>query len=177
MGLSIVKGMVELHGGKVSAESSGIGQGASFTIHLPLSCEVALHESEDQKENKPETVKPLHILLIEDNPDLSELTCELLEILGHQSFAALDGESGVIMASEFHPDVILCDIGLPGISGYEVAELIRANQYLNDVPLIALSGYAQKRDIEKSLESGFQCHLAKPVQLERLKQALHNVVH
>jgi CheY-like chemotaxis protein len=114
----------------------------------------------------------MRILIIEDNPDLLEILCDLLEALGHDAISAEDGSVGIRKAKEMKPDVILCDIGLPGINGYEVAEQIRSDEELKNTFMIALSGYAQQRDIERAKEAGFRRHLAKPVQLDILKLAL-----
>ena len=171
LGLAIVKGMTELHGGSVDAASDGPGKGSKFTVRLPLS------ESKVSSENqivqiKNSNINSLRILIIEDNPDLLEILCELLEALGHEAISAEDGPVGIRKAKEMKPDVILCDIGLPGINGYEVAEKIHDDDELKDTFMIALSGYAQQRDIERSKEAGFRRHLAKPVQLDILKMAL-----
>ncbi len=172
LGLAIVKGIVELHDGTVSVESEGFSKGSTFTIRLPLSCEIDDYVEPCDNISKEEINSSLKILVIEDNPDLSEIICELLEFLNHKTICAFSGETGVEIARELHPDVILCDIGLPGISGYEVAKRVCCYQDLKDVYMIAISGYAQQEDIEKSGKAGFRCHLAKPVQLDLLKKSL-----
>lgn len=171
LGLAIVKGMTELHGGSVDAASDGPGRGSKFTVRLPLSENIVPHENQTPQV-KNRTLDSLRILIIEDNPDLLEILCDLLEALGHDAISAEDGPVGIRKAKEMKPDVILCDIGLPGISGYEVAEKIRSDEELKNTFMIALSGYAQQRDIERSKEAGFRRHLAKPVQLDILKMAL-----
>jgi CheY-like chemotaxis protein len=171
LGLAIVKGITELHGGSIDAASDGPGKGSKFSIRLPLSENIISCENQISK-IKNRTGDSLRILIIEDNPDLLEILCDLLEALGHDAISAEDGPVGIKKAKEMKPDVILCDIGLPGISGYEVAEKIRGDEELKDTFMIALSGYAQQRDIERSKEAGFRRHLAKPVQLDVLKMAL-----
>ena len=172
LGLAVVRGMVELHDGIVTVESDGLFKGSTFTIHLPLSCEIDDYINPCDIVSKEDIKKPLRILVIEDNPDLSEIICELLEVMDHEVICAFNGETGIVKAKEFHPDVILCDIGLPGISGYEVAERVGCDQDLKNIYMIALSGYAQQQDIEKSSQAGFRCHIAKPVQFDMLKRSL-----
>jgi len=174
LGLAIVKGMVELHGGRVEAFSEGIGKGAKFTIWLPLpEKHIGLDEGCEKMDAK--AIKSLKILIIDDNRDLAEIICELIGFLGYETESAHNGADGIAKARELQPDVIICDIGLPGISGYEVAKLIRKDADLQDTFLIALSGYAQPEDIEKSKEAGFDRHLAKPVSLETLQMFLNEV--
>jgi CheY-like chemotaxis protein len=111
-------------------------------------------------------------MIIDDNKDLNEVICELIGFLGCVTKSAQNGSDGIAKVREFRPDVILCDIGLPDMSGYEVAELLRKDTRHQDTLLIALSGYAQTEDIEKSKAAGFDKHLAKPVSLETLQMAL-----
>jgi len=174
LGLAIVKGIVELHGGRVEAFSEGLGKGTKFTIRLPLpEKNIALDEGCEKMDAKAR--KSLKILIIDDNRDLAEIICELIGFLGYETESAHNGTDGIAKARELQPDVIICDIGLPGISGYEVAKLIRKDADLQDTFLIALSGYAQPEDIEKSKEAGFDRHLAKPVSLETLQMFLNEV--
>lgn len=177
LGLAIVKGMVELHGGSVRVYSEGIGKGTQFVIRLPL------RKDEDRKEGEAKTEaaekKPyyLRILIIEDIPDLADIMSELLFHLGHEVIIALNGPDGIKKAGSYHPDVLISDIGLPEMSGYEVAEVIRNDEKLENIYLIALSGYAQPEDLDRSRKSGFRKHLAKPVSLENLKSALDEAYH
>lgn len=172
LGLCVVKGIVELHGGSVSAKSEGLGKGAEFEIRLPLVDKKKITDNINQKE---EGGLSLRILMIEDNANLNKIMCDLLQLLGHEVRSALDGEEGLAKAKEFKPDVVLCDIGLPGINGYQVARYIRQDKELQDSFLIALSGYAEAKDIEDSKAAGFDKHLAKPVELETLEQILSAV--
>jgi CheY-like chemotaxis protein len=124
-------------------------------------------------ETPEEPSHPLRILIIEDIPDLADIMSELLFHLGHEVIVALNGPDGIKKANSYHPDVLISDIGLPEMNGYEVAEALRNNEKLSDIYLIALSGYAQPEDIERSRKTGFRNHLAKPVSLENLKAALY----
>ncbi len=171
LGLAIVKGMVELHGGNVMASSEGLGKGAEFTIRLPLNIDDETNQVKELQKDKKISCKR-RILVIDDIPDVAEILCSLLLYLGHEVTTAANGVKGISKAKEFKPDVILCDIGLPGMNGYEVARNIRRDYKMKDIILIALSGYAQPEDLERSKEAGFNCHLAKPVDLDKLEQIL-----
>lgn len=114
----------------------------------------------------------LKVLLIEDNPDLLEILGDLVTLLGHAVATATSGHEGLVQALRFQPDVITCDIGLPDISGYEVARMVRQNPVLKDTLLIAMSGYAQPDDLERSRSAGFNRHLAKPVSIDLLSEAI-----
>jgi PAS domain S-box-containing protein len=159
LGLALVKSLVEMHGGDVSARSDGAGRGACFTIRLPLDEPVA------QAPRKPPE-KPNHgrkVLVIEDNKDAAETLATVLGLLGHEVTVAFDGEAGLAKAREFHPEVILCDLGLPGaLDGYAVARALRQDPGLAAAYRVALSGYAQPEDQRKSREAGFAVHMAKP---------------
>lgn len=169
LGLSIVRGIAELHGGSVSASSEGPEKGAVFTFRLPLS------KAEPGQPRTAVTMEPrrgLRVLVIEDSGDQAELYCTMIRMLGHIPAVARDGAQGLKKAKEIKPDVILCDIGLPEKSGYEVARAIREEEGLKDVLLIALTGYAGGRDIRQAEESGFDRHLAKPLQGKELQKIL-----
>lgn len=171
LGLAIVKGMVDIHGGKVSAKSEGLGKGAQFIIQLPLEVNQKPQKSFKQEKGWKKSDKR-RILVIDDIPDVAEILCSLLRYLGYEVVSAPNGIKGLARAKEFQPDVIFCDIGLPGMNGYEVARNLRSDEQLKDVYLIALSGYAQPEDIERSKEAGFNRHVAKPVDLAKLEQIL-----
>lgn len=174
LGLAIVKGMVELHGGSVKVFSEGIGKGTKFTIRLPLINKIV--EKRDNFLVKEKTSsKTLNVLMIDDNKDLTEIMCELINFLGHKAESALNGNDGILKAKELHPDVIICDIGLPVMNGYEVAKSIRKENDLKNIYLIALSGYAQQEDVERSRKAGFNMHLAKPLSMETLKSTLDEI--
>ncbi len=171
LGLAIVKGMVELHGGNVTVYSEGLGYGTQFTIRLPIK---SIDEGHKSKVNRVSACS-LRILVIDDIPDIVEILCSLLGYLGHETITALSGPEGIEKAKESRPEVVICDIGLPGMNGYEVAQSILSDKELKDTFLIALSGYAQPNDLERSREAGFKKHLAKPVNLDTLEQTLADV--
>ena len=169
LGLAIVDGLVRLHGGAVRAASDGKGKGSEFSVRLPLSNS----EPKNQRTRAvPRMDGPLRILIIEDNADVRSMLKTLLEFAGHQVEIAGDGLRGVEMISTQHPNVALVDIGLPGLNGYELARKIRADKDCLDVFLVALTGYSQPSDRQRALSSGFHAHLAKPVDLEQLRQIL-----
>jgi len=122
-----------------------------------------------------ESDRELHILIIDDNKDFANILCTLFEFLGHTAATADNGIEGLEKAKQIKPDVIFCDIGLPGMNGYEVAESIRKDDALKEVPLIALTGYAGEREIEMARESGFTLHVAKPVDLSTLQEILAQI--
>jgi len=174
LGLAIVRGMVELHGGKVKAFSEGIGKGATFTISLPLP-EGQMPEQERRDRTDDTPAKSLTVVMIEDNKDLAEAMCELIGLLDHKAAVAHDGATGIALAMEVRPDVIMCDIGLPGMSGHEVAKKIREDSRLRDTFLIAVSGYTQPEDIARAERAGFDRYLSKPVDLATLDRVLREV--
>jgi signal transduction histidine kinase/CheY-like chemotaxis protein len=170
LGLALVKGFVELHGGSVSAYSAGVGRGSEFLVKLPLAPMVAASDSGPPRQSKPPP--SCLILIIEDNIDAGDALAQMLEFSGHRTHVARDGHAGIALARELKPDVILCDVGLPDMDGYEVARLLRADQALSRTRLVALTGYAQPEDKQRVAQAGFDAHLAKPATLEDLSAIL-----
>jgi two-component system CheB/CheR fusion protein len=166
LGLALVKALVELHGGTVAAASGGANEGTEVTLRLPLVAAPA--RTEDVA--PPPAVSPRRVLVIEDNVDSADTLRSLLEIAGHEVRVSHDGPSGIEMARAFRPDVVLCDIGLPGMNGYDVAQTLRADEAVAPAVLVALSGYALRQDRERSAEAGFEYHLAKPPSLRELQK-------
>ncbi len=171
LGLSLVKGLVELHGGTVMASSAGEGRGAEFVVELPLSEERPALTAPPA----PPPARGRRVLLVDDNADAAESLGALLELAGHRVALAHRGEEGLIHAQREPPDAVLCDIGLPDIDGYEVARRFRANPALRNVVLVALSGYALDDDLRRAEEAGFDAHVAKPATLERLLEIIGGV--
>ncbi len=169
LGLALVRGFVELHGGTVEAFSRGLGQGSEFTIRLPL-----LHEATAAEPDVPGPMKTagLRVLVIEDNVDAADMLRMALELGGHEVEVAFAGPDGIDKARAFLPDVVLCDIGLPGMNGYDVARAFRLEPALRSVYLVALTGYALPEDLAKALAAGFDRHIAKPPSLEELDELL-----
>jgi PAS domain S-box-containing protein len=159
LGLTLSRRLVELHGGTIQAFSEGPNRGAQFVVRLPVDVADAVVPSLPSR--SPAVVR--NILIIEDNDDARESLRLLLESLGHQVVDAGDGRHGVALALQARPDVVLVDLGLPGIDGYEVARAIRASGLGKRVRLVAVTGYGQKEDRRRSTEAGFDAHLVKPV--------------
>jgi CheY-like chemotaxis protein len=170
LGLALVKGLVEMHGGSVRAASGGLGQGSSFTISLPL--EVAAGRITASPPRVGGAAAPHRVLVIEDNEDAADTLREVLELDEHVVEVAYSGREGIEKARAFHPDVVVCDIGLPEMDGYQVARAMRADAELGRIGLIAVSGYAQPEDVAMAKEAGFDVHLAKPPSLEALARAI-----
>ena len=169
IGLTLVRRLVELQGGNVEAKSQGLNKGSEFIVRLPIisEVEVALPVTQPVEPQKASLMK--RILVIEDNADASMTTKMLLELQGHTVQTAVDGLSGIKAAQTFKPEVILLDIGLPGMDGYEVARRLRKLPETEKALLIALSGYGQAEDRRKSKEAGCDHHLVKPADAAKLR--------
>jgi PAS domain S-box-containing protein len=166
LGLALVKGLVDLHGGEVRASSEGLGKGAAFTVLLPLAPAVASSAGGTAGDAASATRR--RVLVIEDDADVADGLKAALEVDEHQVVVARSGAEALERARGYHPDVVLCDIGLPGMNGYEVARAFRADDTLRSTLLVALSGYAQADDIDRSLTAGFDVHIAKPPTIDKL---------
>jgi CheY-like chemotaxis protein len=163
LGLALVKGLVELHGGTVAARSEGHGRGSEFTLQLPA-FRTAAEAAPPPAAPEPGAPRPRRILIVEDLVDAALTMQLLLQMLGHSAAVAHDGRGGLDQAERFAPEIILCDIGLPGdLDGYEVARRIRATPALRGVHLVALTGFGTPEDKERALRAGFDAHLTKPV--------------
>jgi PAS domain S-box-containing protein len=169
LGLALVKGLVELHGGSVSALSEGVNRGSEFIVSLPLAVDPELPRGERPPHR---AARARCVLVIEDYLDSGQTLADVLALHGHRVHVATDGRSGIAKAREVKPDVVLCDIGLPDVDGYEVARLLRADDALRSTYLVALSGYAQPEDRQRALDAGFDAHLGKPAPLEQLHEML-----
>jgi signal transduction histidine kinase/ActR/RegA family two-component response regulator len=170
LGLTLVKRLAEMHGGKVTAHSDGLGKGACFTVRLPAIAP-AVHEP------APQRPVPLHgqsrrILVVEDNEDGRAMLEAMLTLEGHHVHAVANGLAAVAAAGNWKPDVVLLDIGLPDIDGYEVARRLRAMGLDSRLKLVAVSGYGQPDDERRAYEAGFDMHLTKPVQPDFLRDVL-----
>ena len=167
LGLALVRDLAELHGGSAAASSPGPHQGSEFTIRLPTADAPDGHP--EPAELSHEGSKAVSIVLIEDHEDAAESLSMYLELKGHTVHVAHDGAAGVELACRVGPDVILCDLGLPGaMDGIAVAKAVRARPQLERAELIALTGYGQAKDRERTAQAGFDRHLLKPVDLDRL---------
>ena len=169
VGLTLVKSLVEMHGGTVAAISAGEGLGAEFVVRLPMTLEVA---EEPPRRREVRLAHGARVVLIEDNADSREALSDLLELRGFDCHAECDGAAGLALIERIGPDVAIVDLGLPTLDGFEIARRVRANAALADIYLIALTGYGQAADREAALRAGFDEHLVKPVDSTELMQLL-----
>jgi signal transduction histidine kinase/CheY-like chemotaxis protein len=171
IGLTLVRSLIELHGGSIQAASPGLGQGSVFTVRLPLRAAAQSSAPRDEEADLAAASVSHSVLLVEDNDDSRELLQSFLAGVGHRVTAVADGLSGVERAVTSRPDVLIVDIGLPGLDGYGVARKVR--EVLGDGAfLIALTGYGQPEDRRLALEAGFDLHFTKPVDLQGMKRLL-----
>jgi signal transduction histidine kinase/ActR/RegA family two-component response regulator len=173
IGLTLVQRLVALHGGTIEAASEGPGRGSVFTVRLP--CVVSPTDESMPPSISPMTVTPRRIVLIEDNRDVRNGLRTVLELSGHEVHDAEDGPTGIAMALRLQPDVVLVDIGLPGLDGYHVAREIRSAAKGHSMLLVAITGYGRPEDRRRGEEAGFDSYLVKPVDAQRLAEVFSKV--
>jgi CheY-like chemotaxis protein len=176
VGLTLVRSLVHMHGGAVEVASEGLGRGSEFIVRLPAA---------DPRSPPPSAVKgrdgetrdgvAVKVLVVDDNRDQAQSLTKLLTLLGHEVRLAFDGEQALREAAAFLPDVALVDIGLPGMSGHDVARAIRKDGRLRNTVLVAQTGWGQEHDRQRSREAGFDHHLVKPAELSELREILATV--
>lgn len=171
IGLSLCRQLVELHGGSIDAHSRGRGQGASFTVRLPLFVDEMPLPISKSPVSSPRAVRGRRILIVDDNRDTVHSFARLLKLRGHEIATAYDGLAALECAQSFKPDICLLDIGLPGLDGYELVRRLRMEGFA-ETPMIAISGYAQQGDRERAREAGFDRHFSKPINFEALAALL-----
>ncbi len=176
IGLPLAKRLVEMHGGTLEAKSSGPGQGSEFIVRLPsptgLNKESPVMQAHD-KEASPATCR---ILVVDDNQDAANALNMLLKVLGNETRTAFDGAQALKEAEAFQPDVVLLDLHMPGLNGYETARQLREQPWGRGMVLIALTGYGQDEDKRRTQAAGFDHHLVKPVEMEALQKLLPDMV-
>jgi len=170
IGLSLVQKLVELHGGTVEAHSVGLGQGSEFIVRLPALSPAS--ESIAPIETAKQPAQTSRVLVVDDNVDAADMLVMMLQMFGHEVQAAYSGQTALETAVEYQPDFVLLDIGLPDMNGYEVARRLRQQPQTKDVRLIAMTGYGQDSDRQRSQEAGFDHHLVKPVDPQKLQDLL-----
>jgi PAS domain S-box-containing protein len=175
IGLTLVRTLVEMHGGTVEAKSAGLGQGTEFVIRLPIRENDRVRGAAEAQERRPRSAvatptTPRRIVIVEDNADSSETLMVLLTELGHDVRTANNAETAVEVARRFHPELMLVDIGLPGVNGHELARRLRRTPGLESVVLVAVTGYGRAEDRRASLEAGFDEHWVKPIDLAALSR-------
>jgi len=172
IGLSLVSHLIELHGGRLSAQSPGIGMGSTFTVELPLLRVSAGAAGLDHSEASKQGGSGMRVLLVDDNVDAMEMMGFLLAEMGYETCTTSDAAEIEGLALRHKPQVIVLDIGLPGIDGYEVARRIKKNSALSNIRLVAHTGYGSPEDRRRAMEAGFDAHLVKPAELPDLEKAL-----
>ena len=175
VGLALVERLVKLHGGAVTAHSDGPGKGSEFTVRLPL-----VKRTRQQKPPEPSGIRETatthcKVLVVDDNEDSADSLATLLRMLGHDARVAYDGATAVQTAREFVPEIAILDIGLPKMSGYDLATLLREEPWASELVLVALTGWGQDEYRRRSAQAGFDHHLTKPVEIDVLQQILSDV--
>src|SRR6185437_3755960 len=173
VGLTLVRRLVELHGGSVCAFSNGLNQGSEFVVRLPLSFQPEpVNGSAVQKNGRAAPPPSRRVLVVDDNVDGAESLAKILTMTGHEVRVAHDGRAALAAAEDGWPQVVFLDIGLPGMDGFEVGRRLRKQPALEQVLLVALTGYARDDDRQQTAEAGFDHHLVKPVDPDELLQLL-----
>jgi CheY-like chemotaxis protein len=172
IGLTLVQKLAEMHGGSVQARSQGPGTGSEFIVRLPAAVPPAADNLDGPDRPRPVRPAALRILVVDDNRDTAEGLARYLKLFGHDTRIAFDGPSAIERAREWHPHFVLLDIGLPGMDGYEVAARLRRLDGMQDLNIIAVSGYGQDEDRRRSREAGCDGHLVKPVHPDTLLKIL-----
>jgi signal transduction histidine kinase/ActR/RegA family two-component response regulator len=172
IGLSLVKGLVELHGGSIEARSGGPGRGSEFVVRLPVPSVAPEREPGRPCEDEPVAVPKRRVLIVDDNEDSADSLAMLLKIMGHEVRTAYDGEQAVEAAAALRPDVALLDIGMPRLNGYDACRRIREQPGGQEVFLIAVTGWGQEEDRRRTEEAGFDHHVVKPVDTAALMRLL-----
>ncbi len=174
IGLALVRQLVGMHGGTIRAESAGLGKGSAFTVWLPLSDQkpgdILLEEHDDAV-----TGRPLEFLVVDDNIPSAQTTGVMLEMMGHKVTTTHDGVSAVDMAQKLHPDVVMLDIGLPGLNGYEVCRKLKATPGFENTVFIAQTGWGQESDKKQAFDAGFNHHVVKPISFQEFSGLLRNI--
>lgn len=171
IGLSLVRGLVEMHGGTVQAHSAGRGRGSEFVVRLPL----VEREAAPAASSEPSSEAPrLRVLVADDNPDAAQTLAVLLEVMGHEVRVAADGQEAVELAASFQPAAVLLDIGMPRMDGYAAARRIR--ERLPGTLLVAVTGWGRREDVHQAVAAGFDHHLVKPVGPEQVSKLLAQAV-
>lgn len=177
IGLALVKGLVDLHGGSIVAKSEGLNLGSEFLLSLPVSINKVI-TGKTKNIDRSEALDftgGRKVLVIDDKSDITDSLLMALDLLGYEAKSANNGLKGIELASSFLPEVILLDIGLPNLNGYEVAKLIRKEPWGKEITLIAVTGWGHPEDQANAIEAGFDLHLTKPIDFEQLDYHLNNV--
>ena len=172
IGLTIVRSLVQLHGGTVNARSEGPGRGSEFTVRLPAVPEDSQEAQEEVAAVPPKPQQPRRVLIVDDDVDATEMLAQALQSAGHEVREEHDGTSALVAAAQFQPDVVLLDLGLPGMGGLEVARRLRSYPQLAGVRIVALTGFGQPGERSRTAAVGIESHLVKPVDVETVIDAI-----
>jgi signal transduction histidine kinase len=177
IGLAVAKGLVELHGGSIEARSEGLGRGSEFIVRIPVAePEKTQTLKSDITDGLDSRQKPRRIVIADDNPDTAAAIKMMLELDGHEVLDARDGEQAFEVAASTQPEVMLLDIGMPKMNGYEVAKKVRAAPWGAPIKLIAISGWGKPEDVRRATAAGFDDHLTKPIDYSELESLLRSLV-
>ena len=174
IGLTLVRRLVEMHGGSIAAHSAGIAQGSTFTVRIPLARSILPEATGDGHAAQPAGTNALRVLVVDDNVDAADSLALLLRASGHTVARVHDGARAVETVERWQPDVVLLDIGLPGMSGYDVARALRRAGARTR--LVALTGYGQQADRQQTRQAGFDDHLVKPATAKDIRRVLETAV-
>jgi CheY-like chemotaxis protein len=172
LGLTLARDIVAIHGGTIEAKSNGAAQGSEFTVRLPLSAKQNVPAPASVRPGSESPKESKRVLIVDDNRNQARTLARLLEAMGHQATVAYDGPDALELAGEFNPDVALIDIGLPGMSGYEVARRLREQREFRDLVLVAQTGWGREEDRQRAMEAGFNYHLVKPIERDTFREIL-----
>jgi CheY-like chemotaxis protein len=172
IGLTLVRRLVEMHGGTVEARSGGPGRGSEFTVRLPVLADDAAGRQAPTTGDGPAATLKRRILIVDDNHDSAMSLGMMLTLMGNDTRTAHDGLAAVEAAGEFRPDIILLDIGLPKLNGYEACRRIREQPWSKGMVIVALTGWGQDEDRRRSAAAGFDLHMVKPVEADALQLLL-----
>jgi CheY-like chemotaxis protein len=170
IGLTLARSLAEMHGGTIEAASPGLGQGSTFTVRLPLASPAAVAEERREREDAS---GGLRVLVIDDNRDSADSATDVLRLLGNEVECAYDGHDGVALARRFRPHMILMDLAMPGMDGYETRARLVAEGEPADAFMVAMTGYGNEEDKRRTHAAGFDAHLTTPVELEALARLLN----
>jgi two-component system, chemotaxis family, CheB/CheR fusion protein len=174
IGLALARGLTQLHGGTIDAHSAGLGRGSEFVVRLPVAARETPRAAEEREPQPSTRVNRMKILVVDDNRDGADSLATMLELSGHEVHTAYTGHTALERAQTLRPDVLLTDIGLPDLDGYELGRHVRTTQWGRDMLLIAVTGWGQQSDRERAYAAGFDHHLTKPIAPEQLDSLLES---
>jgi PAS domain S-box-containing protein len=172
LGLTLARDIVDIHGGKIEVKSKGPAEGSEFTVHLPLSNKERMPAPASGRPSSEAPTDGKRVLIVDDNRNQARTLARLLDAMGHEATVAYDGAAALELAADFRPDVALIDIGLPGMSGYDVARRLREQPTFREVLLVAQTGWGREEDRQRAIEAGFDYHLVKPIDRDMFREIL-----